>query len=57
MRIFNFEPVSDYYKKMIFPLSSEDLLDENVYEEMWLPLDDKYMDIRNLIDQNRIEKD
>ncbi|MGI6413844.1 MAG: hypothetical protein ACOXZ5_09465 [Syntrophomonadaceae bacterium] len=57
MRIYSSEPISDYYKKMIFPLSLEDLLDENVYEDMWLPLDDKYTDIRNLIDQNRIEKD
>jgi len=38
-------------------LTYEDIADNNVFEDVWLPLgDDKENDIMHLIQQNRIKK-
>ncbi|MFY9119657.1 MAG: hypothetical protein ACOXZ6_07810 [Syntrophomonadaceae bacterium] len=57
MRIFTSEPLSSFRKRLRSSLQREDVLDENVFEEMWLPYgDDKETDIHRLLEQHRIRK-
>lgn len=57
MRIFSSEPLSSFRSRLRSTLEREDLLDENVYEEVWLPFgDDKETDIHRLVEQHRIRQ-
>ncbi|NLB88504.1 MAG: hypothetical protein GX790_04660 [Syntrophomonadaceae bacterium] len=49
-----FEPINYVRGKAKIPLRIEDIMDYDVYEDMWLENDDKETDIRHLIEQNRI---
>lgn len=51
-----FEPINFVRGKAKIPLRLEDVMDYEVYEDMWLENDDKENDIMNLIEQNRIRK-
>ncbi|MGR6836174.1 hypothetical protein [Syntrophomonas erecta] len=54
MRIYHSEPLHRRKNKIKIPLRKEDIMDENVYEDVWLPLDNKEEDITHLIQQNRL---
>jgi hypothetical protein len=55
--MYSFRPISSIRGRMRFPLYMEDLMDENVYEDVWLPLgDDKETDVLRLLEQTRIRK-
>lgn len=54
MNNFRFEPISFVGGKARIPLRLEDVMNYNVYEEVWLDNDDKESDIAHLIDQNRL---
>ncbi|HQA49096.1 MAG: hypothetical protein ACOX6F_00550 [Syntrophomonadaceae bacterium] len=57
MRIFTSEPLSSFRNRLRNSLYGEDLLDEIVFEEMWLPYgDDKETDIHRLVKQHRLRK-
>jgi hypothetical protein len=57
MRIFTSEPLSSFRNRLRTSLHREDVLDENVFEEMWLPYgDDKETDIHRLVEQHRIRR-
>lgn len=57
MRIFTWEPLANVRNKLRGSMQHEDLLDENVYEDVWLPFgDDKETDINRLIEQHRIRR-
>ncbi len=52
----SFVPLIYINGKVQIPLKVEDVLDENIYENVWLDSDDKETDIIHLIEQNRISK-
>ena len=54
MKNYSFEPLNFINGNVRIPLRLEDVLDENIYEEMWLDGDDKEADILYLIEQGRI---
>jgi len=57
MRIYSSEPLYSLTRKIRRPLDIDDIRDENVYEDTWLPFgDDKETDVLRLIQQNRISK-
>lgn len=57
MRIFTSEPLSSFRSRLRNNLDREDILDEYVYEDVWLPFgDDKETDIHRLVEQHRIRK-
>jgi hypothetical protein len=57
MRIFSYEPLSFIRYRLRSTLDREDVLDEDVYDDVWLPLgDDKETDILRLLKQHRIRK-
>ncbi|HQA08169.1 MAG TPA: hypothetical protein PLM20_06270 [Syntrophomonadaceae bacterium] len=57
MRIFTSEPISSLRSRLRNTLNREDVMDENIYEEVWLPFgDDKETDIQRLVEQHRIRK-
>lgn len=57
MKVFSSEPLTLIKDRLRHSIREEDLLDENVFEEVWLPFgDDKETDINRLIDQNRIHR-
>ncbi|HOQ08716.1 MAG TPA: hypothetical protein PLG09_01175 [Syntrophomonadaceae bacterium] len=57
MRIFSYEPLSFIRYRLRSTLDREDVLDEDVYDDVWLPLgDDKETDIHRLLKQHRIRK-
>ncbi len=52
----SFSPLIYINGKVQIPLKLEDVLDENIYENVWLDSDDKETDIIHLIEQNRISR-
>ena len=57
MRIYRSEPLGFVNNRIKIPLKSDDIRDENVYEEVWLPVgDDKETDILSLLEQHRVKK-
>lgn len=57
MRIFSYEPLSFIRYRLRSTLDREEVLDEDVYDDVWLPLgDDKETDIHRLLKQHRIRK-
>jgi hypothetical protein len=55
MLIHSAKPLSYHQNRIQIPLRAEDLLDENVYDEVWLPRgDDPESDIYRLMEQNRL---
>lgn len=57
MRIFSIQPIDYIDHRVKLPLRAEDLLDENVYEEVWLPSgDNPETDIFRLMEQYRLSK-
>ncbi|HNX28478.1 MAG TPA: hypothetical protein PKN87_03590 [Syntrophomonadaceae bacterium] len=51
-----FEPLT-FNGKVKIPLKHEDIMDADVYEEVWLPLgDDMETDLIHLLEQGRIKK-
>lgn len=57
MRIYSTEPLSLVRHQLRSSLREDDLLDENVFEEVWLPFgDDKETDIHRLVEQHRIRR-
>jgi len=57
MRIFTSEPLSSLRSRLRNTLDREDVLDEDVYEDVWLPFgDDKETDINRLMEQHRLRK-
>ncbi|MGI6421908.1 MAG: hypothetical protein ACOX0N_06865 [Syntrophomonadaceae bacterium] len=55
MLIHSAKPLSYHQNRIQIPLRAEDLLDENVYDEVWLPWgDDPESDIYRLMEQNRL---
>ncbi len=57
MRIYSTEPLSSVRHQLRNTLREDDLLDENVFEEVWLPFgDDKETDIHRLVEQHRIRR-
>ncbi len=51
---FRFEPINYVDGKARIPLRIEDVMNYNVYEDVWLDNDDKESDITHLIEQNRL---
>lgn len=56
MRSFHFEPVNYIGGKARIPLRFEDIMNCDVYDDMWLYNDDKESDVLHLIEQNRLRK-
>ena len=57
MRIYSIKPIDYINHRAQMPLRAEDLQDENVFEEVWLPAgDDPETDIFRLLGQNRLSK-
>ncbi len=55
MLIHSIKPISYKQNRVQIPLREEDLLDENVYEEVWLPWgDNPEKDVYRLLEQNRL---
>lgn len=55
MLIHSAKPLSYHQNRIQIPLRAEDLLDENVYDEVWLLWgDDPESDIYRLMEQNRL---
>ncbi|NLO20516.1 MAG: hypothetical protein GX119_00745 [Syntrophomonadaceae bacterium] len=55
MLIHSIKPISYHQNRVQIPLRAEDLLDENAYEEVWLPWGDSpETDIYRLLEQNRL---
>ena len=57
MRIFTSEPLSSFRSRLRSSLHREDVLDENVFEDMWLHYgDDIETDIHRLVEQLSIRR-
>ncbi len=56
MKNLSFKPLNFINGKVRIPLQPEDVLDEDIYEDMWLDGDDKEADIMHLLEQNRFRK-
>ncbi len=57
MRILSIKPINYINHRVQMPLRAEDILDENVYEDVWLPSgDNPQTDIFRLMEQNRLSK-
>ncbi|KUG03576.1 hypothetical protein ASZ90_019009 [hydrocarbon metagenome] len=57
MRIYSIKPIDFINHRAQMPLRAEDLLDENVFEDVWLPSgDDPETDIFHLLEQNRLSR-
>lgn len=57
MRIYSSEPLNYINNRIKLPEKNEANDNENIYENVWLPVgDDKESDIFSLLQQNRIRK-
>ena len=52
MLIYSSQPVNMINNRIKIPLRVEDILDEDVYKDVWLPLDNKESDISHLINKD-----
>ncbi len=57
MHILSINPINYINHRVQIPLRTEDIMDENVYEDVWLPWgDNPETDIFRLMEQNRLSK-
>jgi len=54
----SYEPIKDLYNRLRIPTTNHYLDEEDIYEEVWLPVgDNKDSDIISLIQQRRFHRD
>lgn len=58
MILYTSEPIRDLNNRLRIPTTSHYIDDEDIYEDVWLPIgDDKEADIYSLIQQQRLYRD